>query len=60
MPFIKTLIRDNEGATAIEYGLLVSLIAIAAMTSMAMFGNSLSNTFARSSTSLSNATAGKL
>jgi pilus assembly protein Flp/PilA len=27
--FLKRLLRDNRGATAIEYGLIVSLIVIA-------------------------------
>jgi pilus assembly protein Flp/PilA len=29
--FFKRLLRDNRGATAIEYGLIVSLIVIAIM-----------------------------
>ena len=28
-PFFKKLLRDNRGATAVEYGLIVSLIVIA-------------------------------
>ncbi len=28
-PFFKKLLRDNRGATAIEYGLIASLIVIA-------------------------------
>jgi pilus assembly protein Flp/PilA len=57
MAFFKTIIRDRSGATAVEYGFLVCLIAIAAMGSMAMFGNSLSNTLMISSTNMSNAAA---
>ena len=37
------LIRDESGATAIEYGLIVALIALAAVTAMSGAGNSLSN-----------------
>ena len=32
--FIKRLLRDNRGATAIEYGLIVSLIIIAMIVAM--------------------------
>ena len=32
--FIKRLLRDNRGATAIEYGLIVSLIIIAIIVAM--------------------------
>ena len=37
------LIRDESGATAIEYGLIVALIALAAVTAMSGAGNALSN-----------------
>jgi pilus assembly protein Flp/PilA len=42
--FIK-LIRDNEGATAIEYGLIAALIAVAAIGAMQGIGNKLNTTF---------------
>lgn len=32
--FIKRLLRDTRGATAIEYGLIVSLIVIAALVAL--------------------------
>ena len=32
--FIKKLLRDNRGATAIEYGLIVSLIVIAMIAAL--------------------------
>jgi len=32
--FIKRLLRDDRGATAIEYGLIVALIVIAIMVAM--------------------------
>ena len=38
-------LRDESGATAIEYGLIAALIAIAAITAMSTLGNDLSNTF---------------
>jgi pilus assembly protein Flp/PilA len=39
------LLRDDTGATAIEYGLIAALIAVAAITAMGSLGNSLTNTF---------------
>lgn len=38
--FFKRLLRDTRGATAIEYGLIVSLIVIAIIASMQGFANS--------------------
>ena len=45
MKFFKKLIKDEEGATAIEYGLIAALIAVAAITAMTGLGNTLSLTF---------------
>lgn len=42
--FIK-LLRDNKGATAIEYGLIAALIAVAAIAAMQNVGSKLSETF---------------
>jgi pilus assembly protein Flp/PilA len=42
---MRKLIRDESGATAIEYGLIAALIAVAAITAMASLGNELSGTF---------------
>jgi pilus assembly protein Flp/PilA len=42
--FVKML-KDSKGATAIEYGLIAALIAVAAITAMSTLGNNLSNTF---------------
>jgi pilus assembly protein Flp/PilA len=39
------LIRDRRGATAIEYGLIAALIAVAAITAMSGVGSSLKTTF---------------
>ena len=43
--FIRKLIRDKKGATAIEYGLIAALIAVAAITAMQGLGGQLGNTF---------------
>jgi pilus assembly protein Flp/PilA len=42
---ITKLIRDEAGVTAIEYGLIAALIAIAAITMMALVGTNLTATF---------------
>ena len=55
MQFIKNLVRDEAGATAIEYGLIAALIAVAAIAAMQGLGNSLSGTFNKVSGELSTA-----
>ena len=60
MTLFREILNDQEGATAIEYGLIAALIAVAAITAMGALGNSLSNTFTLVSTRTSNASDGKL
>jgi pilus assembly protein Flp/PilA len=55
MTFFKNLIRDEQGATAIEYGLIAALIAIAAITAMTALGGELSETFAKTERELNTA-----
>ena len=43
--FLVRLIRDERGATAIEYGLIAALIAIAAVSVMGTVGANLKATF---------------
>lgn len=45
MKFIKKIFKNKDGATAIEYGLIAALIAVAAITAMSTLGKNLSNTF---------------
>lgn len=45
MKFLNKLIRDEDGATAIEYGLIAALIAVALITALSNLGSSLSSTF---------------
>lgn len=45
MKFLNKLIRDEAGATAIEYGLIAALIAVAAITAMTAVGGEVSDTF---------------
>jgi pilus assembly protein Flp/PilA len=52
MTFFKNLVRDEQGATAIEYGLIAALIAVAAIVGMQAIGTSLGTTFTSVSTSM--------
>ena len=45
MSNFRKLIKNNKGATAIEYGLIAALIAVAAVTAMGALGTKLSTTF---------------
>jgi pilus assembly protein Flp/PilA len=54
--FLK-LIRNEEGATAIEYGLIAALISVAAIGAFGEVGTSLSGTFSGVATDLDDAGA---
>jgi len=54
--FLKALRRDEKGATAIEYGLIAALIAVAAITAMQGIGTSLNETFTNVSTAMKGTT----
>jgi pilus assembly protein Flp/PilA len=41
----EALIRDEEGATMVEYGLVIALIALVAMTAVQMVGKNVSTLF---------------
>jgi len=43
--FVTQFINDEEGATAIEYGLIAALIAVACIAALGAVGNQLSTTF---------------
>jgi len=60
MKLINRLLKDEAGATAIEYGLMAALISVAAITAMGALGNSLSNTFSFVSNQMSAAQRGKI
>ncbi len=51
--YLVAMLADNTGATAIEYGLIAALIAIAAVGAMSGLGAQLSKTFNNSSTAMS-------
>jgi pilus assembly protein Flp/PilA len=52
MSHIKALIRDEEGATMVEYGLLVALIALVALGAVQLVGTNLSTLFTNVGNSL--------
>lgn len=43
--FIKSFVSNESGATAIEYGLIAALIAVAAIVAMQNLGTKLGSTF---------------
>jgi pilus assembly protein Flp/PilA len=44
--------RDDEGATAVEYGLLVALIAVVIIVAVGLLGGKIRDTFTSVTTSL--------
>ena len=52
MNFIRKFIRNEKGATAIEYGLIAALIAVAAISAMKGVGTTLNSTFTNISTQM--------
>jgi pilus assembly protein Flp/PilA len=54
LKFLK-LIENEEGATAIEYGLIAALIAVAAIAALTNVGGQLGTTFNKVNTELTNA-----
>ncbi|MGI9360618.1 MAG: Flp family type IVb pilin [Parasphingorhabdus sp.] len=45
MKLVRKMFKNEEGATAIEYGLIAALIAVAAIVAMSQLGNTLNETF---------------
>ncbi|MBK6490456.1 MAG: Flp family type IVb pilin [Sphingomonadaceae bacterium] len=52
MSFIRKFVKNSKGATAIEYGLIAALIAVAAVSAMTTLGGKLSTTFNNVSTNM--------
>lgn len=48
------MLKDDEGATLVEYGLVVSLIAVAAIVAVGALGGNIRDTFTNIGTSLTN------
>jgi pilus assembly protein Flp/PilA len=53
MQHISKFLRDESGATAIEYGLIAGLIAVVIIGSVSAVGTKISAKFTRVSTALS-------
>jgi len=43
--FVSRFLKDESGATAIEYGLIAALIAVVLVTALSALGTKLSGTF---------------
>ena len=52
------IVKDESGATAIEYGLIAALVSVAAITALTAMGGSLKSMFETVSTSLATAVGG--
>jgi pilus assembly protein Flp/PilA len=50
--YLNNLLRDDRGATAIEYGLIAALIAVAIISAATAVGGSLSTTFSNVASSI--------
>ncbi|MBL8836813.1 MAG: Flp family type IVb pilin [Alphaproteobacteria bacterium] len=55
LSLVQSFARDESGATAIEYGLIAALIAVAAIAGMGSLGTQLNSIFNRVGTTLQNA-----
>jgi pilus assembly protein Flp/PilA len=58
MSIITKILRDESGATAIEYGLIAALVSVAAIAALTAMGTSLETMFNRVSTELEGAVNG--
>ena len=43
--FLSGLVRDKRGVTALEYGLIAALVAVAIITGVTALGTSINSTF---------------
>ena len=50
--FFQRLARNKRGATAVEYGLIVSLVVIACVTAMTQMGSSITSMWNNVSTAV--------
>jgi pilus assembly protein Flp/PilA len=53
--FVTRFLKDESGATAIEYGLIAALIAVVIVTAVTTLGTTLNSKFAVVSTKVANA-----
>ena len=52
---LKRFVREEDGATMVEYGLMIALIAVVLIVIVSTLGQSLKNSFARTNTGVINA-----
>ena len=52
---LKRFLKNEDGATAIEYGLIAALIGVAIITTVGLVGDGLNDTFTTVSTKLGEA-----
>ena len=52
MTIVRKIVGNNKGATAIEYGLIAALIAVAAVAAMRYLGGKVNSTFNNVSSNL--------
>ena len=57
MNFVKSFLRDESGATMIEYGLIAALVSVAAIAALTLLGDELQNIFGTVTGHLSSASA---
>ena len=55
MNLLRRFLKDEDGATAIEYGLIAALIAVAVIGGVSAVGGSANTTFTTISTELNDA-----
>lgn len=58
MKFIKNFLREEEGVTAIEYGLIAALVAVALVVGATALGTALNTLFSALATCITTPTAG--
>jgi pilus assembly protein Flp/PilA len=55
MNILKTFIRNEDGATAIEYGLIAALVSIVIVVTLGLVGGNLTKVFTEINTALAGA-----
>ncbi|HEX5078770.1 MAG TPA: Flp family type IVb pilin [Geminicoccaceae bacterium] len=58
MSTIRKLLKDESGATAIEYGLIAALVSVAIIAMLTLLGENLNATFKTVADNLSKASGG--
>lgn len=55
MTFFRKLVANVEGATAIEYGLIASLIAVSSLTALQLLGSEITGSFEKTANAMESA-----